>query len=120
MTDFPFGFCEDHSRMLARRRGLYARVQKILCLNLNAGIKPAPTSPFAQFKMSPGSRTGFDNAAAWIIIAASFPNNKPCSGRFQMRNRIMGVIGVVVIVIVVAGLLRMTGMSVDNQTAGPS
>ena len=37
-----------------------------------------------------------------------------------MRNRIIGVIGVVVIVLVVAGLLRMTGMSVDSQTAGPS
>jgi hypothetical protein len=37
-----------------------------------------------------------------------------------MRNRIIGVIGVVAIVIVVAGLLRMTGMSVDSQTAGPS
>jgi len=37
-----------------------------------------------------------------------------------MRNRIIGVIGVVAIVILVAGLLRMTGMSVDSQTAGPS
>ena len=36
-----------------------------------------------------------------------------------MRNRIIGVIGVVAVVIVVAGLLRMTGMSVD-QTAGPA
>src|SRR5947207_2170726 len=48
-----------------------------------------------------------------------FPINQPV-GRFQMRNRIIGVIGVVAIVIVVAGLLRMTGMSVDSQTAGPS
>jgi hypothetical protein len=37
-----------------------------------------------------------------------------------MKNRIFGVVGVVVIVIVVAGLLRMTGMSVANETAGPS
>jgi len=37
-----------------------------------------------------------------------------------MRNRIIGVIGVVVIVFIVAGLLRMTGMSVDKQTAGPA
>ncbi len=37
-----------------------------------------------------------------------------------MRNRIIGAIGVVMIVLVVAGLLRMTGMSVDNRTSGPS
>ena len=37
-----------------------------------------------------------------------------------MRNRIIGVIGVVVIVLVVAGLLRMTGMSVDSQANGPA
>jgi hypothetical protein len=36
-----------------------------------------------------------------------------------MRNRIIGVIGVLAVVLVVAGLLRMTGMSVD-QTAGPA
>jgi hypothetical protein len=49
-----------------------------------------------------------------------FQENKPVPGGFQMRNRIIGIIGVVVIVLVVAGLLRMTGMSVDSQTAGPS
>ena len=37
-----------------------------------------------------------------------------------MRNRIISIIGVVAIVLVVAGLLRMTGMSVDSRTAGPS
>ena len=37
-----------------------------------------------------------------------------------MRNRIISVIGLVAIVLVVAGLLRMTGMSVDSRTSGPS
>jgi hypothetical protein len=37
-----------------------------------------------------------------------------------MRKRVITLIGVVGIVFVVAGLLRMTGMSVDNRTSGPS
>src|SRR5215831_20967618 len=37
-----------------------------------------------------------------------------------MRNRIAGAIGVVLIVLVVAGLLRMTGMSVDSRSSGPA
>jgi hypothetical protein len=37
-----------------------------------------------------------------------------------MRNRIIGVVGVGAVVIVVAGLLRMTGMSVDSPPAGAS
>ena len=37
-----------------------------------------------------------------------------------MRNRIVGVLGVLLIILVVAGLLRMTGMSVDSRSSGPS
>src|SRR6266571_592615 len=55
-----------------------------------------------------------------ISLAASSPNKQPASGRFHMRNRIISVIGLVAIVLVVAGLLRMTGMSVDSRTSGPS
>ena len=37
-----------------------------------------------------------------------------------MRNRVITLIGIVAVVFAVAALLRMTGMSVDNQTSGAS
>src|SRR5712692_4347784 len=64
-------------------------------------------------------RIGFDNDLGWIIIAASFRITL-VGGRFQMRNRFITVIGIVAVVLVVAGLLRMTGMSVDSRTSGSS
>ena len=36
-----------------------------------------------------------------------------------MRNRLLGVMGVAVIVITVAGLLRMTRVSVEGQPGRP-